>query len=510
MTTTRSFTFVLAFAVLFVSPAVAQQQRRTAVSPSEKVARARWQPVRQASVTSGVKRAQNVEPIPAPAPDRVDVMPENDAIPMNVVDGEYYYDGEIIGPDYGDSMDPLACDAMGCAGDCDGCDSIGCSNAHHGNGWSPCLTLCFPQDGWVSLEYLNWQQKGMYLPPLVRRGTTRGDNPAGANSALVYGDTTDHLEGTLDGLRLNVGLWLDRCHEWSVSADYFGWDPITANASFVSNGNNSIGRPIFNIAEAGAPLRAQLIDFNGLNNLGAAVDISGALDIRSSSELKSGGFQFRRFLVANAGCGDTVFLRLPQAYRSRVDLGIGYRYTQLNEGLSFNEELRSVLPLAGTIDLNDSFDTRTQFNGFDFGIYYTRQRGLWNLDLKGRFGLGTNHQQVRIHGDTSINGAAPVEGGLLALSSNIGDYSRDRFSVLPEFGATLGYQVTPRLRATVGYTFMYWSNVVRPGDQIDLNVNQNLVPLAQVAAAGQARPEFRFRETDYWAQGVSFGGEFRW
>ncbi|WP_299009694.1 BBP7 family outer membrane beta-barrel protein, partial [uncultured Caulobacter sp.] len=69
-------------------------------------------------------------------------------------------------------------------------------------------------------------------------------------------------------------------------------------------------------------------------------------------------------------------------------------------------------------------------------------------------------------------------GGLLAQDSNIGNYERNELSVLPQLGVTLGYKLTERLKLTGGYTFVYWSNVVRPGDQIDPEVNPGNLPFA--------------------------------
>jgi len=78
-------------------------------------------------------------------------------------------------------------------------------------------------------------------------------------------------------------------------------------------------------------------------------------------------------------------------------------------------------------------------------------------------------------------------------------------------GATLGYQLTPRLRATFGYTFIYLSNVARPGDQIDTNVNSRLLPNDTRPLAGDTQhPQFVFQESAFWAQGISVGLDFRW
>jgi hypothetical protein len=62
----------------------------------------------------------------------------------------------------------------------------------------------------------------------------------------------------------------------------------------------------------------------------------------------------------------------------------------------------------------------------------------------------------------------------------------------------------------VGYSLIYWSRVVRPGDQIDLDVNPDYLPPATTPVTGPARPRFVFRESDFWAQGLSVGGDLRW
>src|SRR5262249_22126476 len=79
-------------------------------------------------------------------------------------------------------------------------------------------------------------------------------------------------------------------------------------------------------------------------------------------------------------------------------------------------------------------------------------------------------------------------GGLLALQSTIGRQSRDRGAVIPEFGVQVGYQLTRHLRAYAGYTLIYWGEVARAGDQIDLTVNPNLLPPATPPGTGPFGP----------------------
>src|SRR4029078_10312504 len=106
-----------------------------------------------------------------------------------------------------------------------------------------------------------------------------------------------------------------------------------------------------------------------------------------------------------------------------------------------------------------------------------------------------------------------VAGGLLALPSNSGQFSRDRVAVLPELGFNVGMRISSHLRATLGYTFLYLSNVVRGGDQIDRTINPTQRPGllgTPGTLAGPARPLFAFQDNHFLAQGVNAGLEFRY
>ena len=107
--------------------------------------------------------------------------------------------------------------------------------------------------------------------------------------------------------------------------------------------------------------------------------------------------------------------------------------------------------------------------------------------------VGETTSHVWIDGSTTIQeptqAAATSPGGFLALPSNIGHYAHNDLAVVPEVGLTLGYDITCRLKFTMGYSFLYWSKVARPGDQINTNINSTqfapgtLAGLAVAAAA---------------------------
>jgi hypothetical protein len=61
------------------------------------------------------------------------------------------------------------------------------------------------------------------------------------------------------------------------------------------------------------------------------------------------------------------------------------------------------------------------------------------------------------------------------------------------------------MHATAGYSLVYLPAVVRAGDQIDTDINPNLLAPPLDPFTGAARPQFRYIESDYYAQGLSLG-----
>ena len=80
--------------------------------------------------------------------------------------------------------------------------------------------------------------------------------------------------------------------------------------------------------------------------------------------------------------------------------------------------------------------------------------------------------------------------------------------MIPEFGLTLGFRFTRRFHGTIGYSVVYFPNVVRAGDQIDRDLNPTLFA-PETAFVGAPRPTFRFEDTSFYAHGLNLGGEFR-
>jgi hypothetical protein len=191
----------------------------------------------------------------------------------------------------------------------------------------------------------------------------------------------------------------------------------------------------------------------------------------------------------------------------------GYRFFRLAENLQINhaiEPVGSVFPPGTTFSSHDEFGTRNVFNGVDFGM--VNEVRWWRLSVESllKVAVGNMHQELDISGYSStFDGQTTTsrEGGLLALPTNIGHFNRDRLTFIPEAGLKFGLQVTPAIRATVGYSFTYVSRVMRPGHQLDLVINPTQ---RSGTLVGPARPLPVLTSADVFLQGVTAGLEFRY
>jgi hypothetical protein len=130
---------------------------------------------------------------------------------------------------------------------------------------------------------------------------------------------------------------------------------------------------------------------------------------------------------------------------------------------------------------------------------------MFLVQFDGLLAMGVTAQTVQIDGSTTttvpggMTSVAP--GGLLARDSNGGLHRRDRFSVVPQGCLKLACYLSGNVQVSVGYNFLYWTGVARPGDQVDLGVNP-------ATRAGPSRPAFALKDGDLWAQGLTFALEF--
>lgn len=350
---------------------------------------------------------------------------------------------------------------------------------------------------WVRPEYLGWWMEGYDVPALITTspaGTSQ--NVAGVlghnSTSILYGNQSIQ-DQYRSGARITLGWWLDPQDTIGLQGSYFILENSSRSFSASSPGTAIIARPFFNVEPGFEGQDAELVAYPGL--------FLGNANVSSSSSLQ-GAELLGRGLIARQGCW-------------RVDGLFGYRYQRLKETLAISDSRTVVgtgtgLAVGTAFTEMDQFNTSNEFHGGELGVTGGYAGRVWALEGTMKLAIGVNRNSVLIAGNSTssvpVNGVPQVTNtpaGLLAQSTNIGHYKTDSFAVIPEVGATLGYAFTPCLRGTVGYTFMYWTDVVRPGGQIDPTLN--LSQLAVGGLNGAPSPQYRGVTDNIWIQGVSVG-----
>ena len=388
------------------------------------------------------------------------------------------------------------------------------------DGFRPTQTAsAYPYYAWARSEFLLWTiKKGSQPPPLVTTGPSTAANPAVLTdpSTVVLFPTGPVDYHAFEGGRWAVGTWFDPCEE--CGAEVTGLLLVRRSTTFAA-ASDANGSPVLGLPFIDAQTGQETVNYAAFPGR-----FAGGVQTASAARLwgMEGTFYADWWDATAHGAGP-----FPLGdFRTHV-LG-GFRYLSLDESFTLTQP-SLVLP-GGGADFNgaplmtgdteifrDAFATRSQFFGGQAGVRCEFDRGPFYAEFTGKVGLGDSHESVLVHGATALVPAATgvpqvVPGGFLATATNIGQEVRDRFAVVPEVGINVGYQPSPLLRLFVGYTFLYWSDVVRAADQIDRTVNLTAVPSSATFGplVGPARPAVPFRGTDFWAQGVSFGFELRY
>ena len=365
----------------------------------------------------------------------------------------------------------------------DGCDGGWC-------GFGSCQCRQF----WGRAEYLEWWVRGSNTPPLVT--TSPSGTPVGVagvlpGASVLFGDQRINGQGRSGG-RFSLGYWFDNCDTVGVEDTFLFLGNVHERFDASSDGSPILARPFFN-TDSGLQ-DAVLIAFPAV--------VVGSISVTSDSRVYGNEINMRRALYID-GC-------------RRVDLLAGYRFFQLNEDLRVTTNTTSIatdtpIQVGTRFGIFDSFQTRSQFNGGQLGINWRCYGGCWGLDLLAKVAVGGMTQTVSIDGQTVVTPpqgqTSTSRGGILAQNSNIGQFQRSRFAVLPEFGVNLHRQLNACWKLNIGYSLLIVTNVVRPGDQIDTQLDPNQFP--PPATAGPFTfPKFAFNDSDIWLQGINVGLEY--
>jgi len=222
-----------------------------------------------------------------------------------------------------------------------------------------------------------------------------------------------------------------------------------------------------------------------------------------------------------------------------LNLIFGFRYLDIDESLAIYQSSHFAAggptyfpphPAAGLgaitdFQITDRFRTRNQFYGVQLGLDAERTFGPWFVGLAPKVALGTNRQTADVDGSTTFAGTTgqtvTVPGGLYAVGipggppgteGILGKDVVNRFAVLAEVTGRFGVQLTPSVRLSAGYTFLYLNTVARPGLEIQPVINPRVIPVSQAfgSTSGPVAPRRAYDISDYVAHGVLFGLEVRY
>jgi hypothetical protein len=365
---------------------------------------------------------------------------------------------------------------------------------------------------WFRAEMLLWFIEPFNTPPLLTTATP-------PNFGFLGGPTTQILLGNGSvqdpfgpGARFSAGMWLDCCQTWGLDADYFFFVPPATLSRFDSSQFPVLTRPFF--APNGPIQFGELVAFPpGI--VPGVQGQAGTFLATASSFLQGAELNLKR-----AFCP-----RCWHDWGYRWDVFGGGRFLDLAEDLRMEEDVTFITPnpnfafdIAGTrVVVVDQFSTRNQFYGGQVGAHLEMRKDRWFAEMRASIAIGDTHETLTINGSqvhTQPGGATVTDvGGLLAINgTNIGTFSRDHFAFVPELRLNIGYQVTPSLRAFLGYNFMYWNSVIRPGTEIDTIVDVARIPHppAGVVPVFPPRPMPLFNQVDVWAQGANICFEIKW
>jgi hypothetical protein len=412
---------------------------------------------------------------------------------------------------------------------------------------------------WFGIDYLGWYAKrSKFIYPLVTTGSAAQGGVLGANTTniLYTGSIGDRF---FSGGRATGGIFFaddnrfgaqfggfllgDGSNHYFVESEGSGLpvlarpyiDQRTGAESSMVIASSTIGPGKISVdsktqtwgANADWVLNIYRVSPQspwGYNlNVYAGIDV---LSLRDSTNIVSSTDYFQNvmtpFLGGNFAATHT------NVFRRRLT-GFGVSAVFVDTTTDSDSILRT-----GTVD---RFRTSNQFYGGELGLTSQLRVGRWSLGFNGKLGLGAVHSSVEVQGSSTLlritdqgtttqlinalTGAIiqttvtqtqqvtqqRATGGLYAFGNRIGRQTHTTFAYAPEGQLNLSYQFTPTLSASLGYSFLYLSRVVRANQVMNQTVDPTLVPTNSAYGApspGNA-PANMFPYSSYWVQGFNAG-----
>jgi hypothetical protein len=348
----------------------------------------------------------------------------------------------------------------------------------------------------MRFEAVTFWPDGRNLPQLV---TTRRPANDPATDGLIGNPDTINLFGgreylgeSSQGVRGEYGLFFDASQANGMMLRFFDAGSNSESYSSTPTSEPVVMRPFFSTNNNAQSTIA--VNYPG--------STSGSLDATISNELYGGDILYRKLILRDCA--------------GRVEFLAGYQTARLADELmisSTTTALTNTPAPAGTVSqLTDHFATTNRFNGMALGLSGIMRERAWSLSGMFKLGMGNMERSVSIDGASTITvpGNPPstnaTANGLLARGTNEGDYVSNTFVVTPEVNVTLGYRLTRRLEATVGYSYLGLPKVARVADQLDPQLAVNLSnPLT-----GPIRPGFTLTESNFSLHSLNYGLQWQY
>jgi len=354
---------------------------------------------------------------------------------------------------------------------------------------------------WVDVDSIYWKIKNSSEPtPLVIQGPPFAAAPpllGTPNSSIVLGSKKIKT-GWSSGARVGIGCWFDDSQCYGTELNYFCLPSESKQCSVHSNGSGStsssfLAIPYFNVVTSAE---------DSIAIASPVLSISGTAVLKVTNKMQ--GFEWNALTTISC----PTFIALA-----------GFRYWNFREYLTFATNSPFNPPhVADIYTTRDTFNTKNNFYGVQLGLAWKSDFNCLSITVKGKIAIGAMCERLIINGYLLTNDynnfGTPVEysGGYFALPTNSGKHKKTKFSVIPEFNFYAGYQPFDWMHINLGYTFMYASNVLRAGKQIDHAINPTQAVSYTGAVPplllGYPSPQACLKTNGLWVQGLDVGVEF--
>ncbi len=370
-----------------------------------------------------------------------------------------------------------------------GCESIGMIQSPH-------VVGSLLRRMQLRIEAATFWPEGQNLPQLVT--TRRPANDPATDGLIGRSDTTNLFGGSkvlreaTQGIRGELGIYFDDCKSNGIVLRFFDVGSNSLSYNSTPTSEPVVMRPFFSTA----------------NNAQSTIAVnypsstSGSLNATTSSDVYGGDILFRKLILRDCA--------------GRLEFLAGYQSARLADSLridSTTTALTNTPAPVGTISqLSDRFATTNRFNGMALGLNGIMRERCWSLSGMVKLGFGNMERSVAIDGSSTITvpgnpgSTSTTANGLLARGTNDGNYVMNTFIVSPETNLTLGYRLTRRLEATVGYSYLGLPKVARVADQLDPQLASNL----SNPPTGASTPSFSLRESNYSLHSLDYGLQWRY